>query len=161
MTTAALIRPYEDRDHDGVIEVVRDLQRWEGALVSRIKPPEDIGPDYIAGMLADVSKHRGVVLVAELNATIVGYCSLLTHCDSSDDLDEVFYTYAHVNDLGVLASMRSQGIGSLLITAAEAVARREGLPWLRLSVLPANTKARRFYAHHGFGDRLIGLEKAL
>lgn len=161
MTSVVAIRAYEDRDHDGVLAVLRDLQRWEYQLATRIKAPEDLGPDYIAAMLNDVAKHRGVVLVAEHGTEIVGYCSLLTHCDSSEDIDEIFYTYAYINDLGVAANMRSRGIGAKLVSAAEDIARREGLSWLRLSVLAANGAARRFYERQGFGENLILLEKQL
>lgn len=161
MTAGVAIRVFEDRDLDGVIGVAYDLQHAECLLFNRMKPPQDIGEDYFSNMRKEVEKHQGAFLVAERAGKIVGYCTLLTHCDSSDQSDETFYRYAHVWDLAVAAPHRSGGIGKMLIDEAERISRAAGIPWLRLSVLAANAAARRFYARQGFAEHLIEVEKAL
>jgi ribosomal protein S18 acetylase RimI-like enzyme len=155
------IRPYTEHDHDGLLRVVHDLQASEHVLFPRMKSPGELGSEYVASVLAEVEKHGGALLVAEADSLVAGYCSLLTHCDSGEDYDESFYSYAYVGDLGVLKSHRSRGIGAALLYQAEAIARREGLPWLRLSVLAANSAGRRFYQRLGFNEHLIEMEKPL
>jgi ribosomal protein S18 acetylase RimI-like enzyme len=161
MNAAVTIRGFEERDLEGVIAVARDLQHSESLLYARMKSPQDIGADYFTDMRKAVEKHQGSILVAELAGKVVGYCTLLTACDSSDDTDEVLYRYSYVWDLGVAAQHRSAGIGRILIEEAERIARAAGIPWLRLNVLAANAAARRFYSRLGFADHLITVEKAL
>jgi ribosomal protein S18 acetylase RimI-like enzyme len=161
MKAAVTIRSFEERDLDGVIAVARDLQRAEFRLFSRMKSPEDIGPDYVHHIHKDVEKHQGSFLVADLAGKIVGYCTLLTHCDSSDEPDEALYHYAHVGDLAVAESQRNNGIGAMLVNEAGRIAKAAGISWLRLSVLAPNAAARRFYARQGFSEHLIKVEKAL
>jgi ribosomal protein S18 acetylase RimI-like enzyme len=161
MTSGVAIRPYEDRDLNGVIAVARDLQQAERILFARMKSPNEIGESYVQHIRSEVQKHEGTLLVAELAGAIVGYCSLHTHCDSSDEADEVHYHFAHVGDLAVAEAQRSSGIGALLIEEASRIARAAGLSWLRLSVLASNAAARRFYARLGFAEHLIKVEKAL
>jgi ribosomal protein S18 acetylase RimI-like enzyme len=161
MTSRVTIRGFEDRDLEDVIAVARDLQHAESLLYSRMKSPQDIGEDYFSNMRREVEKHQGSFLVAELAGQVVGYCTLLTECDSSDDTDEALYRYAYVWDLGIAAQHRNGGIGKMLIEEVERISRAAGIPWLRLSVLAANAAARRFYARQGFAEHLIKVEKAL
>ncbi len=161
MKTAVTIRSFEEHDLDGVIAVARDLQKAERMLFARMKLPEDIGKDYVSQICKSVTDHEGAFLVAEIAGIIVGYCTLLTHCDSSDEPEEAFYRYAFVGDLAVAESRRSNGIGAMLIDEAGRIAKAAGINWLRLSVLASNAAARRFYARQGFAEHLIKVEKAL
>jgi GNAT superfamily N-acetyltransferase len=161
MKAAVTIRSFEDRDLDGVIAVARDLQRSESVLFSRMKPPEDIKADYVHHICKDLEKHGGSFLIADMGGKVVGYCTLLTHCDSSDQADELLYTYAYVGDLAVAKQQRSNGIGAMLIDEAGRIGKAAGINWLRLSVLAPNAAARRFHAREGFAEHLIEVEKAL
>jgi ribosomal protein S18 acetylase RimI-like enzyme len=161
IAAAVTIRDFGERDETGVIALARQLQKHELAYYGRMKPVDAMDAGYVAHLQADVHKHQGRFLVAELNERLVGYCTLLTHCDSSDEFDELLYTYAYVGDLVVAEDARGHGVGALLIAECEASARAAQQKWLRLSVMAANTKARRFYAAQGFAEHLILLEKPL
>jgi ribosomal protein S18 acetylase RimI-like enzyme len=126
-----------------------------------MKPPSAIDGSYVSLLRSDVAEHRGRFLVAELAGQVVGYCTLFTHCDSSDETDEVFYTYAYVGDLAVDERHRGMGIGARLMSTCEMTARDAGQTWLRISVMAENDLARRFYARVGFGEHLLTLEKRL
>ena len=69
--------------------------------------------------------------------------------------------HAHVDDLAVLASARSKGVGAALLDACEGLARAAGQRWLRLGVLATNDRARAFYARQGYGELSLTLEKKL
>jgi ribosomal protein S18 acetylase RimI-like enzyme len=162
MTGAAVtVRPFLAADIDEVIAVLRDLQASERELFPRMSAPEAMGADYIHAIRKEAEDAGGNLFVAEVDGKIAGYCTLLTRCDSSDELDEDPYEFAYVGDLGVLAAERSKGIGARLLEECETRARAAGIQWLRLSVLAANTRARRFYAAKGFNEHLIRLEKPL
>lgn len=161
MTTGLTIRPYAESDLESVIAILRDLFASEGKLYDRTRPASDIGPAYVADLCSEVKKSRGILLVAECDGAVVGYCTLHTHRNTEGDTDETYYEYGHIGDVGVLASHRSRGVGARLIAHCEDIVRSAGIKWIRLNVLAANTRGRRFYESQGFRENMINLEKAL
>lgn len=161
MSGKVTIRPYVGSDLESVIAILRDLFSSELKLYDRTRAPHEIGADYVANLQEEAEKSKGVMLVAETDGAVVGYCTLHTHRDTLGDTDEIFYTYAHIGDVSVLERYRNLGIGTLLIERCEEIARAAGIKWLRLNVLAANTGGRKFYAARGFEDNQINLEKAL
>jgi ribosomal protein S18 acetylase RimI-like enzyme len=161
VTSGITIRDYRDGDAEAVIAIAKDLQAHELTIYDRLKPVDAIDHTYIAALWKDIEKYQGCFLVAEHEGAVSGYVTLLTHCDSSDDTDEVFYRYSHIGDLAVIAGKRSLGIGKALIADCERVAKTAGVKWLRLGVLADNVRARTFYQREGFSDQLIKMEKPL
>ena len=155
------VREYRPEDKGRVIEIVRDLQRHEGGLYDRMLPPSTIGAWYVNKQLQECTEGGGVILVAEYDGAVVGYASILMDVSSADDIDEVDYIYAYVNDLGVTQGMRGRGVGTALLTACEERARRADRKWFGLSVLAANTDALRLYRRLGFDPHIVLLEKRL
>ncbi|MCA3560587.1 MAG: GNAT family N-acetyltransferase [Aestuariivirga sp.] len=141
--------------------MLRDLQAHEFRIYDRTRPPETMGPWYIDRLKQTTGEGRGHILVAEGDTGILGYASMLTRVSAEDERDEIPYTYAYVDDLGVLASARSRGVGAALLDACEAIAREAEQRWIRLGVLAGNERARSFYARQGYGEVLLTLEKRL
>ena len=158
---AFTIRDFRAGDETGVLAVLHDLQAHEYRMHDRSRPPEEMGPWYIEALKQETGEGRGRILVAEGNGTILGYASLRTCLSSEGEKDEIPYTYSHVDDLAVLASARSKGVGAALLDTCEALARAAGQGWLRLGVLAANERARAFYARQGYGALSLTLEKKL
>ena len=161
MDSKPSVRPYRADDLDQIVEIVRDLQRHEGALYDRALPPEAIGGWYVENQLRECAAANGVLLIAELDGAVAGYASLLAEVSSAGDHDEIDYLYAYVQDLGVAQALRGRGIGTALLAACEERARRAGRKWLRISVLAANADADRLYRRLGFAPHISMLEKAL
>jgi ribosomal protein S18 acetylase RimI-like enzyme len=155
------IRDFRDGDKDGVLAVLLDLQSHEFQIYDRCRPPETMGHWYIDRLKQATGEGRGRIFVAEGDSGILGYASMLTRVSAEDERDEIPYTYAYVDDLGVLASSRSKGVGALLLETCENLAREAGQRWIRLGVLAANERARSFYARQGYGEILLTLEKKL
>ena len=126
-----------------------------------MKPPQEVGDWYIRELLESVEKHKGRLLVAEVDGVVAGYACLLVEVSSADQREEILYTYSQVSDLAVLSAPRGHGLGRALIAACEGIARADGQRWIRLGVLAANQDARRFYARSGFSEMWLTLEKAL
>ena len=158
---AFTIRDFRAGDETGLLAVLHDLQAHEFRINDRSRPPEAMGFWYIVALKQETAEGRGRILVAEGEGAILGYASVRTSLSSEDEKDEIPYTYAHVDDLAVLASARSKGVGAALLDACEDLARAAGQRWLRLGVLAANERARAFYARQGYGEILLTLEKRL
>ncbi|PZF76865.1 hypothetical protein DK847_10375 [Aestuariivirga litoralis] len=141
--------------------MLHDLQAHEHAIYDRSRPPDAMGPWYIDVLRQATAGGKGRILVAEGDGGVLGYASLLTSVSAEHERDEIAYTYAFVDDLGVLAAARSRGVGAALLEACEAIAREAGQRWIRLGVLAANERARSFYARQGYGEVLLTLEKQL
>ncbi|WP_103257306.1 GNAT family N-acetyltransferase [Tabrizicola aquatica] len=65
-----------------------------------------------------------------------------------------------IDGISVTRSLRSQGIGSLLLAALCDEAKGRGYPAIRLDVIDTNWRARALYQRHGFiaaGSQRLGL----
>ena len=66
-----------------------------------------------------------------------------------------------LGELAVIEAVEGQGVAALLLAAAEDWAREQGMPFLALGTGIANTRARAFYARHGYQQEDVRLAKAL
>jgi GNAT superfamily N-acetyltransferase len=66
-----------------------------------------------------------------------------------------------LGELAVVEAVEGQGVASLLLAAAEAWAREQGLALLALGTGMANTRARAFYARHGYQEEDVRMAKLL
>ena len=87
-----------------------------------------------------IESHDSVVLVADDNGDLVGFCT------GYQDMHSVRFGYrAWVEDLAVDPERRSEGIGKALLDAAKAWARERGATHLELDSGEARPDAHRFY----------------
>ena len=164
--TEIRIRSFEDRDRQAVIELARELQAKEIQYFDRLMPPEQFGDWYLDYLLKCCAEDKGEILVAETEAesgalSIVGYTVVLTEVSSQEEVEEIDYTYAYVQDVAVTVRCRGRGIGSALLARGEQLAREAGAKWLRLTVLSENDDAVRVYRRAGFKPLLSTFEKPL
>ncbi len=95
--------------------------------------------------------------IADIDGEPAGFLILLT--DVPDDVtlqDQAFVAF-----MAVAEPLRRQGVGSALLTAAEAEARRLRLPHLCLMVSADNATARALYDRAGFAPERTLLTKPL
>ncbi len=68
---------------------------------------------------------------------------------------------AEMGELVVDAAFEGRGVASALLAAVEDWARERKLPYLALGTGSANTRARAFYARHGYAEEDVRLVKPL
>jgi diamine N-acetyltransferase len=100
--------------------------------------------EYFAQLVAGDDSD---VIVAEVSDTIVGYAVLLHRRTAREML--VPRMYAHIENFGVSAAYRREGIGRQLIEACVARARERGATSLELDCWEANQEAIAFYTSLG------------
>lgn len=120
--------------------------------------------DFLARLSVDERTERWTrtipletvgTFVAENRGEIVGFVSAGAARESdSDRTGDVYSLY-------VLKRLAGQGIGSALLTEAEAWLRERGRVDARLWVLATNDRARAFYAARGWRDDGIEQEEVV
>jgi ribosomal protein S18 acetylase RimI-like enzyme len=115
--------------------------------------------DYLEYTLESCRTQDGRILVAEVEGTIVGFATILTRVPF-DNPDSPPGHFAYLMDLAVHASHRGQGIGSLLMAAAEDAARGAQAVEFRTLVLHGNP-AVNLYRRAGMVDYSLTLRKRL
>lgn len=68
---------------------------------------------------------------------------------------------AYIGELAVIAEVEGQGVGSVLLEAAEVWAREHRLAILVLDTGAANHHARAFYERRGYAEESVRLVKVL
>jgi ribosomal protein S18 acetylase RimI-like enzyme len=160
MLTGLAIRPFAPVDAEAPVNLVRELQMYEGRVYDRMEPPTEIGPWYIDALQKQCAESAGEILIGELNGVAVAYATILTRVDV-DEIDKVPFTYAYVGDLAVTAARRGQGIGKAMLAECERRARAAGTRWLRITALAGNAQARSAYRALGFKEQFVSFEKPL
>ena len=100
-----------------------------------------------AGILGEDSD----VLVADQDGRILGLAAVFAVTVAGKPY-RVPQTYCDLDTLYVQEEYRSQGIGTALLQAARAWARKRGCASLQLMTLGENAAARRFYEGAGMGE---------
>jgi ribosomal protein S18 acetylase RimI-like enzyme len=106
-----------------------------------LRHPDIGGPagEYRPQLSAIMRGRGGVVLVGEVHGEIVGRITVTMNAREAD-----------ISGFVVTELSRRQGIGTTMIEAAEAEARRRGCTQIRLSVAKENPGALALYAGRGY-----------
>ena len=154
------IRPYEQRDAEGVRRCIAELQAYERTLeAERAEATELLTENQLTRILGAAREQHGEVLVAEVEATTAGFVCywMMTIANPLTTLTEC----AYVADLAVLEPYRRRGIGRALLRAAEERALARGATNIRIEVLAANSPARDLYDAEGYRPFEMLLTKRL
>ena len=141
------VRPAVSEDADGIARAYLesaeyharlDFERYSvpavEAIVARYREGRQHPPDAGA---------EGITLVAELGSEIVGFID--ARLDRSPDAMHRELIYCHVAEIAVSSRRQNQGVGRLLLQAAEEWGRRQGAEFALLEYHAANTRAGEFY----------------
>jgi GNAT superfamily N-acetyltransferase len=142
------VRPLAEADVAAAVDVI----------VAGSTKPENERParlDLYWAAVQETRSRRGEVLVADLDAELVGVVQVL-----------IFQHFQHaggwcaeIESVHVRADARNQGIGAALLDAAEALAIERGCYRVQLTSNNVRQEAHRFYADHGYVSSHQGLKK--
>jgi len=110
--------------------------------------------EYLSGLIND---DKTVFLLAVIDEIIIGF-SLLFEKETAKINLLVPCRYAYIQDFIVSENYRNKGVGTKLMEESKQWAKNRQLAYLRLSVLPGNKNAQRFYNRHGMGEQMITME---
>jgi len=100
--------------------------------------------DLLERFIPYQNKTHGIVFVAVLDGTVVGWISL--------NVVRYFYVqpFIEVSGFVVEEKNRNQGIGKKLLETAESWAKEQGYTLIRIRTNVLRTEAHRFYANNGY-----------
>jgi GNAT superfamily N-acetyltransferase len=117
--------------------------------------PEDLGRYRDA--LRAIDESGDAVLVAELDAEVIGFCQLIVF----RHLQHGGGRCAEIESVHVHPARRGQGIGGVLMEAAIERARGLGCYRVQLTSNAQRTDAHRFYERLGFVPSHVGFKLSL
>jgi GNAT superfamily N-acetyltransferase len=158
-TSAVVIRPAVPADRDAMV----DLDLLSAAHHAALDPDSYRVPDRdaVASFLdrrhADPDRE---VFVAVVDDAVVGMVDVTMLKPPDDGSIERPIPTADVG-ISVLEAWRGQGIGALLMEAADASARARGAEQVVLDMSSANVDALRFYRRLGYVESGLFLRRSL
>lgn len=105
----------------------------------------------------ETRRRRGDVLVARLDGDLVGVCQVLVF----PHFQHTGGWCAELESVHVRGDVRGQGIGRVLLAAAEALAFERGCYRIQLTSRNVRSDAHRFYRSNGYEQTSQGFKKAL
>ncbi len=150
------IRAYVEGDRASVMALAdrltagappwRDRERWLAVVRGWVAESIDAAGHPLHALLVATDDHTDAV---------VGFVALSTRTHFTGDL------HAYIGELVVDRNVERQGVGRLLLRAAERWALEHGFDAITLNTGAANTAARALYASAGYADEDIRLIKRL
>jgi GNAT superfamily N-acetyltransferase len=144
----ALVRPIDYKDVAAAVELIKG-----GSLMPEFEDGTRID-DYWSAV-EETRRQRGDVLVAELDADVVGVCQVV-----------VFQHFQHaggwcceIESVHVRRDVRGRGIGAQMLLAAEELARARDCYRIQLTSRNVREDAHRFYLTNGYDQTSQGFKK--
>jgi ribosomal protein S18 acetylase RimI-like enzyme len=157
------IRQFRDADKPALVERIKELQAYIASLdeLDRTRRSGDFDAEwYVQRLLDKVSKHDGVIYVADDGGAIVG-CIAGTIPENTEDDDLEIYPSKDGNilELHVQHGYRGQRLGLRLMQEIERYFREYGCAGCHVDCFAPNAEAHGFYHKVGYTDRLTTLLK--
>jgi ribosomal protein S18 acetylase RimI-like enzyme len=123
---------------------------------SRFFLPEQVEDGYAWWLKKEIERPEAVVLVAELDGSIVGYAY-----GTIEERDWTILVDRHgaIHDLCVAESARRHGVGRALILAMIERLERLGAPRILLNAMVQNEGAQRLFASVGFRPTMVEMTR--
>jgi ribosomal protein S18 acetylase RimI-like enzyme len=149
-------RPYTAADKLFITSLTNRFSQFE-LPPWRTKAEIDTSNQNYLSLAVDKLKEGSAIFIAEdENGVPVGFVHLQSEIDYFNS-----EPYGYISDLAVDSTFEGQGVGQVLIEAAETWARKKGYRLLTLYVFSGNSRARHLYEKNGFGEEIIKYVKEI
>lgn len=154
MTLSARVRAATFEDLVDIHELQLEL-RTHHAQLEPDNPRYQIDEkEWLALIQRDLRADRCLFLIAEADRKPCGFVKL-------EIVEKPWGRACEMDTLVVAAQARGQGIGALLVDAAEEQARSLGALAMRANVLVSNLRGREFYESSGYAEIAVRFGKPL
>ena len=142
-----------EKQHSLIVEAVSP----DSSSFTRLKKEMYISDDYEAELRDLVKQKKAVVLAVESGGRYVGRVTLRYDWgDETSIIEKDFPGLPQINALEINENYRRRGLATMLVTAVENEARRQGFPMIGLGVEISNEPAKRLYEKLGYSYQQVG-----
>lgn len=156
----AVVRFASLDDVSALAHLTSTVQALHAQAVPDIFKAPDIGALAADFRVRILTNPQIRVLVVDIDGELVG-CAVVQFMERPENA----YTYArrwlHIDQIGVKPSRQRQGLGQMLLEAAAALARSEGINRVTLDTWAFNRQAQAFFRKNDFEIFNYRLEKFL
>jgi ribosomal protein S18 acetylase RimI-like enzyme len=150
------IRPYVPGDREFITSLASrfsqfELPRW------RTKAEIDSSNQNYLSLAAEKPEDNSTIFIAEdETGTPAGFVHLKSEFDYFNG-----EPFGYISDLAVSPNFEGQGVGQMLLDAAETWGHEKGYRLLALYVFAGNERARHLYEKNDFGEEVIKYVKEI
>ncbi len=153
----SLVRPAEERDRERLGVLAEQLVRLHHSFdPERFLPGEGIANGYGGWLAREAGRKGAVVLVAEVDGRVVGYCYATLE---ERNYNELLGPHGKLHDVFVDDTARSHGVGKALVARMLSELDALGAPQIVLSTAVPNEFARALFASFGFRPTMIEMSR--
>ena len=153
---------YSDEYAEHVKDLLVELQKHLASLDERgvIVLKDNYREDYFRYVLEEIKRNSGTILLAICDTVVVGcvVCKIFQG-GGEEDITTSCPKIGSISDLVITKTMRGQGIGKQLLTAAEDYFVSEGCEYTQLVVFAPNSKAFELYYKFGYNVNSMYMSK--
>lgn len=150
------IRTYQPADREFILSLVARFSEFELPEWRQREEIDKTNRTSIERALQQLEPDSVILIAEQENKDLAGFVHLQTETDYFRD-----QKYGYISDLAVAAAFEGQGIGRMLLEAAEQWARTKGYHLLALYVFAGNTHAQHLYEKNGFKPEVIKYVKTM
>jgi ribosomal protein S18 acetylase RimI-like enzyme len=143
---------YHPRYEKAVVRLMAELQDYERELNSNLTPGSTMAAGHLDYLLQICEAQSGKIFLSLDDDEVVGFIVVFLEALDEGDLHLIteFRQYGYISDLLVTQTHRGSDAASSLMKAAEQHCLSAGVRRVKLSALPDNQQARRFYEKSGY-----------
>jgi len=156
-----LVRKAGTDDRQLIERFMAGLQAHECMLEDNRAAPEDSTIAHVDYLLDDMARNSGCAFIAEIDGQPVGFIACSIDADNGAYVKPAQRRFGYINDIFVDETARGTGIANLLVEAAEAHCRAQGVDQMRLYALANNKLARAYYEKSGWSTYEVSYRKPL
>ena len=154
----------QEKHQERVKELLVDLQKYvmEIDKYNLNILSEEYREKYFNYLLDDCKAKNGKIFVYESGDDVSGLIAGFVEIYSQRDyLDYSCPPKGIVAELIVDKNSRSAGVGAMLLEKIEQYFKSIGCEYVQMDVFAYNENAKRFYAKHGYEDRMVTMFKKI
>lgn len=154
---SVVVRPAVAKDAEALGRMGAGLARQHHAFDPlRFMLPEDVEAGYQWWLDRERRNKKAVVIVAERDGEVVGYCYGRLE---GKDWNKLLDGYGELIDIWVEERARGQGIGALLVREACRLLTELGAPRVVLMSASKNEAAQRLFRQLGFRPTMVEMTR--
>ena len=150
------IRRYKPSDREFILSLVKRFSEFELPERRRREDIDQANRAFLEPVLKQSEPDSAILIAEEEGGALAGFVHLQTQTDYFSG-----EKHGYISDLAVDQGFEGQGIGRMLLEAAEDWARTNGYHLLTLYVFAGNTRARQIYEKQGFAQEVIKYVKVI